>query len=140
MMLESVELLLCSSCMLEKPTSDFFKNSSRSRGYSYQCKTCKGALDKKLYSASKNKSYKYVERYGITVNDYNEMFEKQQGCCAICNTHQSALKRSLAIDHCHKTDKVRGLLCTSCNVGLGHFKDSLVNLNMAISYLNKEDC
>ena len=138
-MLESTELLTCSSCKLEKPKSDFSKNRSRSRGYAYQCKTCKGALDKKLYSTDKNKSYKYVDRYGITVDDYNSMFEEQQGCCAICSTHQSALTRSLAVDHCHETGKVRGLLCISCNVGLGHFKDSLINLNMAISYLNKED-
>ena len=136
-MSESAELLTCSTCKLDKPKNKFYKNRSRSRGYGYQCKTCKGALDKKIYSKEKQKSYKHLKRYGINKDGYNTMFEKQQGCCAICNTHQSNLKRSLAVDHCHETGKIRGLLCTNCNIGLGNFKDSLVNLNMAVFYLSK---
>jgi hypothetical protein len=132
------ETLECSTCLEDKPKSKFFKNSSLKRGYQYQCKTCKGALDKKLYNSNEAKSNKRLKRYGITEDDYNLMFQKQQGCCAICNSHQSNFKRALAVDHCHETGKVRGLLCTNCNVGLGNFKDSLTSLSNAMVYLTKE--
>ena len=136
-MSESTLMLRCTSCDIDKPTGEFHKNRARSRGYSYQCRTCKGALDKQSYSEENNKRSKLLERYGIDLDAYNAMFTEQQGCCAICNAHQSSLKRSLAVDHCHETGKVRGLLCTNCNVGLGNFKDSLTNLNTAIAYLSK---
>ena len=61
--------------------------------------------------------------------------EKQNYCCAICKTHSDLLPRNLAVDHCHTTGKVRGLLCTNCNIGLGMLKDSSEILNLAIKYL-----
>lgn len=76
--------------------------------------------------------------YGITVDDYNKVFTEQNGKCAICGKHQSELKQSLHIDHCHKTDKTRGLLCKNCNLGIGFFNDDIENLQCAILYLNKE--
>ena len=74
-------------------------------------------------------------RYGVSKDTWQEMFELQNGCCAICGTHQSNLKKRLAVDHCHKTGKVRSLLCYSCNGGLGMFKDNLNNLLNAVEYL-----
>lgn len=73
--------------------------------------------------------------YGITPEDYNEMFEAQEGCCAICSTHQVSMKHKLHVDHCHKTGKVRGLLCKNCNLALGNFQDSTKLLLKAIQYL-----
>lgn len=83
---------------------------------------------------SKNVEFKYL--YGITVEDYKIMFNDQNGCCAICKRHQSELKRKLHVDHCHITNKVRGLLCQRCNTVLGHADDSLGILNNAIKYLS----
>jgi hypothetical protein len=60
--------------------------------------------------------------YGITLDDYNKMFEKQKGKCAICSKHQNELIRKLSVDHCHRTNKVRGLLCKNCNVALGYYE------------------
>ena len=60
--------------------------------------------------------------YGITLDDYNKMFEEQKGKCAICNRHQNELIRKLSVDHCHRTNKVRGLLCKNCNVALGYYE------------------
>lgn len=73
--------------------------------------------------------------YSISLFDYNEMFIKQNGCCFIFGINQKDLKRKLAVDHCHKTGKIRSLLCILCNIGLGSFKDNLNNLEKAIEYL-----
>lgn len=77
--------------------------------------------------------------YKITLNAYNLMFDKQQGCCAICGKHQSKLKRTLDTDHNHTTNKVRGLLCSNCNFVLGHSNDSVDVLQKAINYLKGEN-
>lgn len=76
-------------------------------------------------------------RYGINKQQYNKLFEDQNGCCAICGTHQKDLKRTLCIDHCHVTLKVRGLLCSNCNSILGHSHDNQEILKNAITYLSK---
>jgi hypothetical protein len=67
----------------------------------------------------KAKEYKLLKTYNITLNDYNEMFKKQEGKCGICKKHQNKLNRRLYVDHDHSTGKVRELLCTSCNFKLG---------------------
>ena len=61
----------------------------------------------------RKRAVKYL--YGITPDDYNQLFQQQNGCCAICGKHQSKLKRRLDVDHDHKSGKVRGLLCNPCN-------------------------
>lgn len=76
---------------------------------------------------------------GATLEDFNTMFENQQGYCKICGKHQANLKRALNVDHNHKTGKLRGLLCNSCNLGLGMFKDNLILLELAIKYLKEND-
>lgn len=71
---------------------------------------------------------------GITNEDYSRMLDEQNGVCAIC--HSPAPERGrLAVDHNHATGKVRGLLCHSCNYGLGCFKDDPVYLEAAAAYL-----
>ena len=72
------------------------------------------------------------QRYGITEEQYDLLFDLQEGCCAICK--QRFAKR-LDVDHCHDTGTVRGLLCNNCNRGLGHFKDNVDYLQSAINYL-----
>lgn len=83
------------------------------------------------------KANKLKQRYGITLNDYNNMFNEQNGCCLLCGKHNSELKKPLHVDHCHESKKVRGLLCTMCNFGLGMFVDDVELLQRAIVYLNK---
>lgn len=78
--------------------------------------------------------------YGITIQEF-EAFEKQQDeRCRICKKHKSeAGRKGLHVDHNHKTGKVRGLLCTSCNQGLGRFKDNAVFLRNAADYIDEHD-
>ena len=74
-------------------------------------------------------------KYGITKDQYNELFNKQNGCCAICGRHQSMIKKTLAVDHNHETNEIRGLLCQSCNLILGHANDNIDVLKNAIKYI-----
>lgn len=78
--------------------------------------------------------------YKITPREYNRLRDQQGFCCAICGKPEGEdiyknKPALLKIDHCHTTGEVRGLLCQTCNIGLGHFKDSTKLLKSAIRYL-----
>lgn len=81
--------------------------------------------------------------YKITLEEYNQMLLDQNLVCAICKREETSVDkklgkvRDLAVDHCHTTGKVRGLLCWKCNTSLGKFQDSVELLQNAIKYLNK---
>jgi hypothetical protein len=81
------------------------------------------------------RNYKYRWVYGITLEDYNRMFEEQEGCCKICKRHQTEFNKRLHVDHDHKTGKIRGLLCHNCNLALGRLGDSIQTLKSALEYL-----
>lgn len=83
----------------------------------------------------KVKHTELMRRLGISLEEYNRMHKEQNGKCKICNKEESYEGYSLAVDHCHETGKIRGLLCSSCNKALGMFKDSITNLQKAINYL-----
>ena len=68
---------------------------------------------------------------------YSEKFAEQNGCCAICGRHEAEFKFRLNIDHCHKTGKLRGLICTNCNSGIGNLQDDAELLLKAYDYLRK---
>lgn len=72
-------------------------------------------------------------QYGLTVEEYESMLEAQNGCCAICG--EEIAGRDLNVDHCHQTETVRGILCSLCNRGIGHFKDDPERLISAAMYL-----
>lgn len=72
-----------------------------------------------------------MKAYGITQEDYEQMLDAQSNQCAICGVYRA----KLAIDHDHKTGKVRGLLCRKCNRGLGYFKDNAEGIQRALDYL-----
>jgi hypothetical protein len=78
--------------------------------------------------------------YGITISDYNKMLDEQKGVCRICKNpelskHKNGKIRDLAVDHDHKTKKIRGLLCSMCNMGLGKFRENTEYLKGAIEYI-----
>ncbi len=74
--------------------------------------------------------------YGITLDQFNKMHSDQNGMCAICGSNVGdSLGRSLHVDHCHDEGKVRGLLCSNCNTGLGKFNDNSELLFKAANYL-----
>lgn len=138
----------CTLCNEAKPLSEFWKDSSKSDGKSSRCRTCKSKIynsyrksrgyDKKRYwkNPMKERERHLTRKYGITLNDYNAMFDAQDGRCAICRRSQ---KRALDVDHCHASGRVRGLLCTNCNRLIGHAGDSEDRLASAIAYLRRSN-
>lgn len=76
-------------------------------------------------------------QYGITLAEYDQMLRDQEKKCAICGNEDEVEGRRLAIDHCHETKNVRGLLCGKCNRGLGLFYDNQELLQNALTYLKK---
>lgn len=96
------------------------------------------AVRTKCRSCDELRKYKrFIKKtYDISWDDYEKMFDAQSGCCAICKSKVSSARTTrLFVDHCHDTLKVRGLLCSSCNHGLGLFKDSPTLLKAALKYL-----
>lgn len=85
---------------------------------------------------SSNRDKLYQQRYGITVEEYEEMLESQNHSCAICGTTDSG-RRRFAIDHDHETGKVRGLLCDKCNMFVGHSQDDDELMRKFVAYLEK---
>lgn len=86
--------------------------------------------------------------YGITVEQYEEMLDKQDGKCAICKQFELRPKRMgkvtnglvatrLSVDHCHDTGRVRGLLCQRCNIAIGHLNHDRVLVMNAYNYLQE---
>lgn len=133
----------CTQCGVIAHTEEelelFAKDASRPHGRSSICKECKNAYGRNYNNRNQKqrKSGKLKNMYGITLDDYNDMFNKQSGCCAICKTHQTHLKRKLFVDHCHSSNKVRELLCHHCNSLLGYAKDNKNILLEALHYVVK---
>lgn len=103
-------------------------------------------LYNQAYPPAEMKEYHHRSKlrrsFGIMPEDYDRMMEDQDGRCAICDGKQDINKktgepRRLGVDHCHATHKIRGLLCVSCNRGLGYFDDKIERLKSAIAYLEK---
>lgn len=114
-----------------------FYQDNRGRRTNARCKECHKKYCSKRWH-NKTQEEKQASRvhsmYGVTPEFYLELHKRQEGRCALCK-EKPTTKRGLHLDHCHATGKVRGLLCHSCNVGLGSFKDNPGLLTQAIQYL-----
>jgi hypothetical protein len=121
---------VCTKCKRELPIDRFYKRSDGSPvGYVSKCKGCWGPTPE-------HKRARNLRRYGITVALYDELLARQGGGCAICGAPESGTARpSLSVDHDHATGEVRGLLCFSCNAGIGMLGDNPEHLRTAIRYL-----
>jgi hypothetical protein len=120
----------CTSCDTWKDISDRPKNG-------WYCKECYIARSKELYNLDKQRARMLKKKYGITPEKYDEMLSEQDYRCYICHKHEDKLDRSLAVDHCHKTGKVRGLLCGNCNRFLGQIDDNINTAERLLEYLQK---
>lgn len=135
----------CSKCNQELSLTEFYKRDQTR--YRSACKKCEVAANLERYRKTGGKAAQAVrsrkhnlKKYGLTAEQYDLMLESQGGVCAICSTEGAFESRQgyrLFVDHCHITGNVRGLLCHSCNAGLGHFRDSTQLLETASRYLNE---
>lgn len=128
----------CAAEYLKRPEARAAKKASYKRWYDKNTlKVRAKALAWRTANPDKSREYNYKTN-GFTAALFREAVEKQGGCCAICRVDLSTLgKRGAHADHDHLTDEPRGVLCSKCNMGLGHFKDSPAILRAAIAYLKK---
>lgn len=142
---------VCTKCNQEKPEADFPAPASiiRKSGNVYskrrpQCKDCVNEYQRRMtvknnpidffeVGGMKRSRRKLWEYYKMTPDEYIELYEFQEGVCAICQFSQAAV-----VDHCHTKGHVRALLCQHCNVMLGAAKDDPEILARGIEYLNKD--
>jgi hypothetical protein len=131
---------LCSYCKETKPLNEFHVDARSKTGKASRCKTCAKMWSKRWYKESDK--YKDIirdsglkNRYGIDSDYYWQLSEDQNHVCAICKTKGN--QKYLHVDHNHDTGEIRGLLCKTCNHGLGNFRDNEDLLKSAIEYLDK---
>lgn len=137
---------VCSKCKEElTPINSFVRKTGvRSGQLQAYCKKCFASHKKERRGKDRDKARreasddKLKNKYGITRKEYDRLLEVQESMCAICGFRYEGGKR-LAVDHCHETGQVRGLLCISCNRGIGMLKDSTALLNKAIEYLRRSE-
>lgn len=157
-----VQFRICNKCNVEKHSSEFHNCSkSYTGGIKYSCKKCSKLIRHNYYKNNKlrtketcklwvkNNPHKmklYYKKqdlkklYGLTIEKFNNMLREQNYNCAICAQHMSnCTKKTLYVDHCHKTGKIRKLICGNCNSGLGMFKDRIDLLQLAISYIKEHN-
>lgn len=140
--MNTTEIRICAVCRKKKPIFEFYFRDGGKRVRT-ECKVCINARNKKWYLENRDRANaifrnsKRKKRYakiGISEEGFQELLRRQHGRCAICRAKPKDGIR-LAVDHDHKTGKVRGLLCKHCNQALGHFRDDPIRLQKAISYL-----
>lgn len=158
---------ICKTCSNELPDEKFSVTTKKDKAgvlREYRDSTCmvcrrnkylkkegkrelhrQGSKDWYYNNPDKAKSQR-LKKYGIDLEGYNKLREKQQYMCAICSIHETEAEQgrattpatALHVDHCHDTGKIRGLLCLNCNNLLGKAKDNINILELAIQYLKDE--
>ncbi|QKW05629.1 endonuclease VII domain-containing protein [Streptomyces sp. NA04227] len=111
----------CPQCEQVKPHAEWERNRTSSDGWASYCRECR---------AHRNRVSYFQRKYGLSPAQLDSLIEQQQGLCCICCDAPAE-----HVDHCHETGRVRGVLCFSCNAGLGQFKDRPDNLRRAAAYL-----
>jgi hypothetical protein len=151
----------CTKCKQTKDASLFHKYKAKKNGLTSQCKACRNLARfkwgeeykerskkrrKERYNFLKendpsflwlqNRNYKLKKAYNITHEEYMEMLKSQDYKCLVCGKeHQEADKKRLVVDHCHNTNKIRGLLCNNCNTALGLLYENTSIIESLKSYV-----
>ena len=141
----------CTQCKEEKDLLAFYNSKASKDGKSYRCKDCDkvaGIAYRKRHKERDRRNRRNTSRrikYGLTPEVYDQMLKDQNGKCPICQKQlregwtKNHHKNRACIDHCHKTNKVRGILCTMCNKGLGLLGDDLEGIIRAKRYLEGKE-
>lgn len=154
----------CSKCNTKQSIENFVTDNRRPDKLTIWCKRCRNISHKKWYESNtakvkerkrldriyrkeyyqapeRKKKYriKYIEKtFGIKYEEYDRMLQEQNALCAICGESESSSTcKYLSVDHCHITGQIRGLLCVSCNRGLGMLRDNPLFVEKALNYLKK---
>lgn len=123
---------VCSNCKVSKPFEEYAKQRN-------QCKRCRLDFANVRRVTPEGRAKKRLQsikhRHAMSAEEYFGMVERQENLCAVCGSMPG--NKALAVDHDHATNKTRELLCTSCNFGLGWFKDNVNTMQKAIEYIRK---
>lgn len=140
----------CPGCKQIKALDKFSTMKVRNKVASH-CRECsKGMLskynqsiegkkvnhDRYIRNKIKTKDTVLRRRFGISYEEYQTLLAKQNNCCAICKRSEKDNKKMLAVDHCHKTNKIRALLCSSCNICLGFIEKNNLDIHNISAYLD----
>lgn len=123
-----------------KPLTDFHRSKRHPQGRYPWCKDCKNARSAGYYKRwtdeqrEKHKRRVAAWRYGLSAEEYDELIFGEEARCAICGGQDSRRGR-LCVDHNHQTGKVRGALCTDCNLAIGYLRDDPELFRKAAAYL-----
>lgn len=128
---QPTDQIKCVTCKQAKPREEFFILRGDKLVYSPRCEDCRAGLSGETEQDRKLRMK--VSRYGLTVAQYNAMLVASKGNCQLCG--KPLPKTRINIDHDHKTNKVRGLLCVRCNSGIGFFFDDPAYMRQAIAYI-----
>lgn len=159
----TTDVKTCARCHTEKPTDEYYRSGYQRKDGSWGlmniCKPCNAEKSREYYqdnlqdqrekARSKQKqrrddhptqkqyerAYKLRKKYGISLEDWDALYDLQLGRCGICLVPLAEVKA--CVDHDHATGAVRGLLCNVCNQGIGYFRDDLEILRRAITYLTE---
>lgn len=144
----------CNTCGKILEVENFQKQNTKI-GYRGSCKFCRHQNDRKKEAKTFLNECEFwhklnsntTERLRVKQiqNNFSISFEEalslyhksQNGCCSVCKKTKVENKKELSIDHCHVTGKIRGILCSNCNSGIGLLKDSIDILELAIEYLKQ---
>lgn len=107
---------ICTVCQTEKPTEEFKTKTT--------CKSC---------VSDTQRGVRLKKFFNLATSEYNDILLFQNGNCAICKNPPKTVR--LAVDHCHKTGLIRGLLCAMCNRAIGVFRDNVERFRSTTSYL-----
>jgi len=131
---DGIEKKECHWCHEFKPLDEFYKNIRYTHGLQPYCKDCFSTYSKNRNTKEKNKTSN-LKKYGLTIELYEMIYKEQEGKCAICGKFQDVLN----VDHNHETKKIRKLLCSGCNSGIGCFNEDIELLFRAAIYLTEQN-
>lgn len=117
----------CCKCGQNKELKHYHKCCTSKDGYDGRCNDCFRVYKKKTL----------LKKIGHTYSEYEALIKKQKNRCGCCGNKPSGRNVSLCIDHDHKTNQIRGLLCSRCNVGIGKLGDTLEAIQNALNYLKR---
>ena len=146
----------CARCEQDLPRTDFTTDPRMRSGLKSYCRTCckedarkrraanperarelQRVAARRRYTTEWRREQALRHLYGLTLEQYESMLEAQSHRCAICRTDTPGGRGTWHVDHCHKTGAVRGLLCTGCNVGIGHLSHDPARLRAAAIYIEE---
>jgi Recombination endonuclease VII len=122
----------CGRCKEWKASTEFSPRNA-------WCKKCRRQYNNSRHDSTKRRAENLKRHYQLSLEEYNSLLEKQGGVCACCKLSETRMNKRikglLHVDHCHKTGKVRGLLCTNCNTALGLLKEDPERVQALLLYV-----